>query len=62
MVLVFASPQSQLTLFTGVLIFGLLVGILGHLSHSRPLILTGILIIGLASAYFAFVLQPGSRG
>jgi hypothetical protein len=61
-VLVFASQQSQLTLFTGVLILGLLVGILGHLSQSRALILTGILIIGLVSAYFAFVLQPGSRG
>jgi hypothetical protein len=59
-VLVIASQQSQLTLFTGVLIFGLVVGVFGHLIQSRALILTGILVIGLASGYFAFVLQPGS--
>ena len=57
---VIASQQSQLTLFTSVLIFGLVVGVFGHIIHSRTLILTGILIIGLVSAYFAFVLQPGS--
>jgi hypothetical protein len=56
---IFASQQSQLTLFTVVLILGLLVGVFGHIIHSRPLILTGILVIGLVSAYFAFVLQPG---
>jgi hypothetical protein len=36
------------------------VGVFGHLIQSRALILTGILVIGLASGYFAFVLQPGS--
>ena len=59
-VLVLASQQSQLTLFTVVLILGLLAGVFGHIIHSRPLILTGILVIGLVSGYFAFVLQPGS--
>jgi hypothetical protein len=59
--LALASQQSQLTLFTVVLVFGLIVGILGHLAKSRTLILTGILIIGLASAYFSFVLQPGGK-
>ncbi len=58
-VLVFASQQSQLTRFTVVLILGLLVGVFGHIIHSRSLILTGILVIGLVSGYFAFVLQPG---
>jgi CHASE2 domain-containing sensor protein len=38
--------------------FGLVIGVLGHLSRSRTLIVTGILIIGLVSSYFAFVLQP----
>ena len=60
MILLLASQQSQLTAFVVVLIFGLLVGIYGHLIHSRALILTGILVIGLVSAYFSFVLQPGS--
>jgi hypothetical protein len=59
-VLVFlASQQSQLTAFVLVLIIGLAVGVFGHIISSRTLILTGILIIGLASAYFSFVLQPG---
>jgi F0F1-type ATP synthase assembly protein I len=61
-VLVLASQQSQLTLFTGVLALGLLIGVFGHIIHSTPLILTGILVIGLVSGYFAFVLQPGSGG
>ena len=57
--LVLASQQSQLTVFVLVLIFGLAVGVFGHIVSSRTLILTGILIIGLASAYFSFVLKPG---
>jgi len=58
--LVLASQQSQLGIFVVVLVLGLLVGIYGHLIKSRALILTGILVIGLVSAYFSFVLQPGS--
>jgi hypothetical protein len=34
---------------------GFLIGIYGHLAKSRALILTGILIVGLISAIFAFV-------
>jgi hypothetical protein len=60
-VLVLASQQSQLHAFVAVLVFGLIVGVFGHIVHSRPLILTGILVIGLASAYFSFVLQPGGH-
>lgn len=60
MVLILASQQSQLTAFAAVLVFGLVVGVYGHLIRSRALILTGILVIGLVSAYFSFVLQPGS--
>ena len=58
MLLVLASQQSQLHAFVAVLVFGLGVGVFGHIIHSRALILTGILIIGLVSAYFSFVLQP----
>ena len=60
-ILVLASQQSQLTLFSAALIIGLVVGVFGHIIHSRPLIVTGILVIGLGSAYFSFVLQPGSK-
>ncbi len=61
MPLLIASQQSQLTLFVVVLLIGLVVGVLGHIIHSRALIVVGILVIGLASAYFSFVLQPGGR-
>jgi hypothetical protein len=60
-ILVLASQQSQLTAFLVVLVFGLLIGVYGHLIHSRTLIVSGILVIGLVSAYFSFVLQPGGK-
>ena len=34
---------------------GFLIGVFGHVIKSRTLILTGILMVGLVSAYFAFV-------
>ena len=34
---------------------GFLIGIYGHLAKNRTLILIGILIVGLISAYFVFV-------
>jgi cytochrome c oxidase subunit IV len=60
-ILALASQQSQLTLFTAVLIFGLVVGVFGHMIHSRTLIIIGILVIGLVSGYFSFVLQPAGK-
>ena len=33
---------------------GFVIGIYGHLIHSRTLIVAGILIVGGVSAYFAF--------
>jgi len=39
---------------------GFAIGIIGHLTHSRALILIGILIIAIVSAYFTFGLRPGS--
>jgi hypothetical protein len=52
--LLIASDQATFHAVIVVLIFGLLIGILGHLASSRTLILTSILIIGGVSAYFAF--------
>jgi hypothetical protein len=54
-VLALASQQSQLNAFIVVLVFGLLVGVFGHVIRSRTLILTGIAIIGGVSAYFLVV-------
>jgi hypothetical protein len=53
-----ASQQSQLHAFLAVMILGLVIGVFGHVVHSRTLILTGILMIGLTGAYFAWVVQP----
>jgi hypothetical protein len=52
--LVIASEQATFHALLAVLVFGLVVGLFGHLISSRTLILTGILIIGGVSAYFAF--------
>ena len=41
--------------YAAVIALGFLVGIYGHLSKSRALIVTGILIVGAVSVYFAFV-------
>jgi hypothetical protein len=56
--MIFAAGSSHVAAFTAVLVFGLVVGVFGHIIKSRTLILTGILVIGLVSAYFSFVLQP----
>lgn len=58
LVLVQAAGGSHLGLFTTALAAGLVIAVFGHIIKSRTLILTGILIIGLVSAYFSFVLQP----
>ena len=42
-----------------ILVVGSLIGVFGHIIKSRTLIITGILLIGLVSAYFSFVAQPG---
>jgi hypothetical protein len=56
--LLIASQQSQLHALLAAMVFGLIVGVFGHVIRSRTLIVTGILIIGLVSAYFAWVAQP----
>jgi hypothetical protein len=59
--LLLGASSPPLGVFVGALVLGAIVGVFGHIIGSRALILTGILIIGLASAYFSFVAQPGSR-
>jgi hypothetical protein len=55
------AAASHLGLFTAALALGVVIGVFGHLIRSRTLIITGILVIGLVSAYFSFVLQPSGR-
>ena len=59
--LVLAAQSSHLGLFTALLALGLVIGVFGHIIKSRTLVVTGILVIGLVSAYFSFVLQPSGR-
>jgi hypothetical protein len=58
--LVLAVVSSNLGVFIPVLVAGVVIGVFGHIIKSTWLIILGILIIGLVSAYFSFVLQPGS--
>jgi hypothetical protein len=48
----FADAASHPVLFGVALLAGFVVGVYGHLTHSRPLILAGIVVIGLISLYF----------
>ena len=58
LVLAQSSAHVPPNAIVAVLLFGAAIGIFGHIIKSRLLIVTGILIIGLFSAFFSFVLQP----
>ena len=57
MILVLATEQATFHALIAVLIFGLVIGVFGHIISSKTLILTAILLIGGVSAYFAFGLS-----
>jgi hypothetical protein len=48
----FALSSSGLGILSVVMVVGLLIGLVGHLARSRPLIVLGILVIGAVSVYF----------
>jgi hypothetical protein len=54
-VLIPAALPSSPGPYAALMAVGFLVGIAGHVMRSRTLILIGILIIGMISAIFAFV-------
>ncbi len=54
MILLLASQQATFHALIAVLVFGLVIGVFGHIINSKTLILTAILLIGGVSAYFAF--------
>lgn len=62
MPLILATLESDTHATVLALGFGFVVGVIGHLTRSRALILIGILIIAIVSAYFTFALRPGSSG
>ena len=53
-VLVPAALPTSPGPYAAVMAIGFLIGIAGHITRSRTLILTGILIVGAISAIFAF--------
>jgi hypothetical protein len=54
-ILVPTAAASSIGPYAAAMAVGFIVGVFGHVIHSRTLILTGILIVGFVSAYFAFV-------
>ena len=60
-ILVLAVQSSHTGVIIALLSAGLVIGVIGHIIRSRTMIITGILVIGIVSAYFSFVLQPSGR-
>ena len=46
-----AAQAPPVTLFTVAIVVGLAVGVIGHVTHSRPLIIFGIVVVGAVCAY-----------
>ena len=55
-ILVPAALPITIDPYVAVMAIGFLIGVAGHLSRSRTLILTGILIVGAVSVIVAFVI------
>ena len=51
MLLLFAASE-HLTLFAGLIAFGFVLGVFGHVAKSRPVILLSIILIAAISLYF----------
>ena len=49
-----AAVTSSVGPYAAVMGAGFLIGVFGHVIKSRPLIITGIALVGAVSAYFAF--------
>jgi hypothetical protein len=49
------ASSTSVAPYAAVIGFGFLIGAYGHVIHSRALIITGIVIVGGVSSYFAFV-------
>jgi hypothetical protein len=52
MVALAATANPHLGVFAGLIGFGFLVGVIGHIMHSRTVVITGIMIVGVVSAYW----------
>jgi hypothetical protein len=55
-VAILAALPTKVGPYVAVLAVGFVIGVIGHLSRSRILILAGILIVGAVSVIIAFVI------
>ena len=55
MLYLFAAQSSEVTPYLIVLVVGFVVATFGHINKSRTMIVTGLALILLVSAYFGFV-------
>ncbi len=49
-----AALSTKIAPYAAVMGFGFLIGVYGHVIHSRLLIVTGIIIVGALSVYIVF--------
>ncbi len=49
---------SHLGAFAALVALGFVIGIAGHIVRSRTMVITGILVIGMVTAYYALALEP----
>jgi hypothetical protein len=49
-----AAAPTSVAPYAVAMAVGFLIGVFGHINKSRPLIIAGILIVGVVSAYIAF--------
>jgi hypothetical protein len=47
-----ATGHPRLAVFGGLVAFGFLLGVIGHIVRSRTMVMTGILVVGVVSAYW----------
>lgn len=56
--LALAVRGSHLGAFAALVAFGFAFGVVGHVVRSRTMVITGILVIGIVTAYYVFALEP----
>jgi hypothetical protein len=59
-VLLAAAQSAHLGALVAALVFAVLVTVAGHLTRTRFVIVTGLLMIALVLGYFSLVLRPSS--
>jgi hypothetical protein len=56
------AQAPPLTLLTVLIVAGVVVGVMGHIVHARPLILLGILVVGAVCGYVVVSSYLGAFG